>query len=44
MSALGQIIKSKALEEFKERKFMEKMSDPAIKLKAAIDLYLSRRV
>ena len=45
MSALGQIIKSKAPEEFEEGKFMaRKTSDPAIKLKAAIDLYLSRCV
>ena len=45
MSALGQIIKSKAPEEFEEGKFMaRKNSDPAIKLKAAINLYLSRCV
>ena len=45
MSALGQIINSKAPEEFIERKFIaRKTSDPAIKLKAAIDLYLSRCV
>ena len=42
LSALGQIIKSKAPEEFEQGKFMaRKTSDPAIKLKAAMDLYLS---
>ena len=45
MAALGQIIKSKVPEEFEQGKFMaRKTSDPAIKLKAAIDLYLSRCV
>ena len=45
MSALGQIIKRKVPEEFIERKVIaRKTSDPAIKLKAAIDLYLSRCV
>ena len=42
LSALGQIIKSNAPEEFEEGKFMaRKTSDTAIKLKATIDLYLS---
>ena len=45
LSALGQIIKIKAPEEFEEGEFMaRKTSDLAIKLKAAIDLYLSRCV
>ena len=42
LSALGQMIKSEVPEEFEGGNNMaRKMSNPAIKLKAAMDLYLS---